>query len=147
MRSLRYSQFYFFCFVLILFQNVEALTICLFMVFVSQQTACFKRLSFSSFVDTAPPSFNDTCPHNMVFYAAECSSSGLITWNEPVATDNSGHVSISYPTIRSPANLSIGLYSVLYSAIDSSGNQANCTFIVQVASKSILLSWGKYHDK
>ena len=57
-----------------------------------------------------------------------------------MAVDNSGHVSITYPPIRPPVNLTIGLYNVLYSAIDSSGNQANCTFIVQVASKSLHLS-------
>ena len=76
----------------------------------------------------------------MVFYATECSSSALLTWTEPVAVDNSGNVSIIYPAIRLPVNLSIGLYNVLYAAIDSSGNQANCTFIVQVASKSLHLS-------
>lgn len=76
----------------------------------------------------------------MVFYASECSSSALLTWNEPVTTDNSGHVSISYPAIRPPVNLSIGLYNVLYSATDSSGNLANCTFIVQVASMLFLIS-------
>ena len=53
-----------------------------------------------------------------------------------MATDNSGNVSIRYPVIRPPVNLSIGLYNVMYSAIDSSGNGANCSFIVQVASKS-----------
>ena len=76
----------------------------------------------------------------MVFYATECSSRALLTWSEPKATDNSGHVSISYPAIRPPVNLSIGLYNVLYSAVDSSGNRANCTFIAQVASKSLQLS-------
>ena len=93
-----------------------------------------------SFADNTPPSFNNTCPNNMVFYAPECSSSALINWIEPVATDNSGHVSISYPAIRPPVKLSIGLYNVLYSASDNSGNRANCTFIVQVASKSLYLS-------
>ncbi|KAL9960419.1 hypothetical protein ACROYT_G033874 [Oculina patagonica] len=86
--------------------------------------------------DNTPPSFNNTCPNNMVFYAPECSFSALVTWNEPVPIDNSGHVSISYPAIRPHVNLSIGLYNVLYSASDSSGNSANCTFIVQVARKS-----------
>ena len=94
---------------------------------------------FLSFPDNTPPSFNDTCPSNMVFYASECSSRALVTWIEPKATDNSGHVSISYPATRPPVNLSIGLYNVLYSAIDSSGNQANCTFIAQVASESLHL--------
>ncbi|KAL9960408.1 hypothetical protein ACROYT_G033860 [Oculina patagonica] len=86
--------------------------------------------------DNTPPSFNNTCPNNMVFYAPECSTSALVTWNEPVATDTSGHVWLIYPAIRPPVNLSIGLYNVLYLAIDSSVNQANCTFIVQVAKKS-----------
>ena len=76
----------------------------------------------------------------MVFYATECSSSALLTWTEPVAADNSGNASVSYPAIRLPANLSIGLYNVRYAAIDSSGNQANCTFLVEVASKSLHLS-------
>ena len=53
-----------------------------------------------------------------------------------MATENSGQVFLSYLTIRPPVNLSVGLYNVLYSAIDSSGEQANCTFIVQVESNS-----------
>lgn len=57
-----------------------------------------------------------------------------------MVTDNSGQVSITYPSIRPPANLSVGLYNVLYSATDSSGNQANCSFIVKVTSKSLHLS-------
>ena len=57
-----------------------------------------------------------------------------------MVTDNSGQVSISYPPIRPPVNLSIGLHNVLYSATDSNGNQANCSFIVRVTSKSLHLS-------
>ena len=64
-----------------------------------------------------------------------------------MATDNSGQVSISYPAIRPPVNLSIGLYNVLYSAIDSRGNQANCTFVVQVTSKSSYLTFVKIVNK
>ena len=85
------------------------------------------------------PSFNNTCPGNMAFYVPRCSSRALVSWNEPIATDNSGHVIISYPAVRSPANLSIGLYNVHYSATDDEGNTANCTFIVQIASKPIFL--------
>ena len=70
----------------------------------------------------------------MVVYAPKCSSNAPLLWNDPVATDNSGHVTISYPAVRPPANLSIGLYNVHYSATDDEGNRANCSFIVQVAS-------------
>ena len=55
-----------------------------------------------------------------------------------MATDNSGHVIINHPTLRPPVNLSIGLYSLHYSAKDGEGNIANCTFLVQVAGKSFL---------
>ena len=112
----------------------------------SQREHCSFNLDFRkveqffSFTDETPPSFNDTCPSNMVFYAMECSSRALLAWIEPIAIDNSGHVSISFPGIRPPVNLSIGLYDVMYSAIDRSGNRANCTFIIQViASKSLHL--------
>ena len=73
----------------------------------------------------------------MVFYAPKCSSSAVVTWNEPIAKDNSGHVTISYPAIRPSANLSIALYNVRYSAADAEGNRANCSFIVQVSSKYV----------
>ena len=55
-----------------------------------------------------------------------------------MATDNSGHVIINHPTLRPPVNLSIGLYSLHYSAKDGEGNIVNCTFLVQVASKPFL---------
>ena len=90
----------------------------------------------SPFADNKLPSFN-TCPRNMVVYVPKCSSNALVNWNEPVATDNSGHVTISYPAVRPPANLSIGLHNIHYSATDDEGNRANCSFIVQVTSKYI----------
>ena len=75
----------------------------------------------------------------MVFYVPKCSSTGLVSWSEPIATDNSGHVNISLPAIRPPAKLSIGLYTIHYSAADDEGNTENCSFVVQVASKGLFL--------
>ena len=83
------------------------------------------------------PSFNNTCPHNMVFYTAGCSPTALVKWNEPVADDNSGHISVSYPAIRPPTQLDVGLYRVIYSAKDDNGNSANCSFTVQVTSMTL----------
>lgn len=59
----------------------------------------------------------------------------MVSWNEPIASDNSGHMTLSYPAVRPPANLSIGLHYVHYSAADAEGNRANCSFVVQVISK------------
>ena len=44
-------------------------------------------------------------------------------------------MTLSYPAVRPPANLSIGLHYVHYSAADAEGNRANCSFVVQVISK------------
>ena len=96
---------------------------------------------FFAFPDTTPPSFSNTCPKNMVVNTPECSSSALVEWNEPIADDNSGHVIVTYPSIRPSAQLSIGLYYIMYSASDAEGNRANCTFVVQVASKSSKYKW------
>ena len=96
---------------------------------------------FFPFVDTTPPSFTNACPENMVVYTPECSSSALVGWNEPIADDNSGHVIVTYPSIRPSAQLSIGLYYIMYSASDAEGNRANCTFVVQVASMSSKFKW------
>ena len=70
-------------------------------------------------------------------YTPECSSSALVGWNEPIADDNSGHVIVAFPSIRPPAQLSIGLFYIMYSASDAEGNRANCTFMVLVASMSL----------
>ena len=70
-------------------------------------------------------------------YTPECSSSALVGWNEPIADDNSGHVIVAFPSIRPAAQLSIGLYYIMYSASEAEGNRANCTFVVQIASMSL----------
>lgn len=62
-----------------------------------------------------------------------------MSWPEPVATDNSQTVDMTYPTIRPPIKLTVGLYKILYSAKDTSGNNANCSFVAQVASKCVVL--------
>ncbi|XP_015761127.1 PREDICTED: uncharacterized protein LOC107340287 [Acropora digitifera] len=86
--------------------------------------------------DKVPPSFNNSCPGNMVIYLPRCSPYAQVAWNEPTVTDNSDHVIISYPAVRPPTNLTLGLYSIHYSARDDDGNSANCSFIAQVAKKS-----------
>ena len=71
----------------------------------------------------------------MVFYTDSCNDRAVVSWSDPVATDNSGTTVMTYPPIRSPANFTVGLYEILYTATDNSGNTANCSFLVQVTSK------------
>ena len=77
----------------------------------------------------------------MVIYLPRCSPHAQVAWNEPTVTDNSDHVIISYPAVRPPTNLTLGLYSIHYSARDDDGNSANCSFIAQVASMTFPLDF------
>lgn len=89
-------------------------------------------------LDLSPPTFNGTCPRQMVFYTDRCDDRAVVSWGDPVATDNSGNTVMTYPQIRSPVNLTVGLYEILYTAVDKSGNTANCSFVVQVTSKHFI---------
>ena len=75
-------------------------------------------------LDKKPPSFGNTCPKSMVFHVPKCSATAVVSWNEPIATDNSGHVIISYPAVRPPAKLSLGLHNFHYSAADGEGEHS-----------------------
>lgn len=74
----------------------------------------------------------------MVFYTDICEDSAVVSWSDPVATDNSGTTVMTYPPIRPPVNLTIGLFQIFYMATDKSGNTANCSFVVQVTSKHVI---------
>ena len=96
----------------------------------------FIIVSFSR--DFSPPTFNDTCPGNLVFYTGNCEDRVTVSWTDPVATDNSQSMAMTYPAIRPPANLTVDLYKILYTATDKKGNSANCSFAVQVTSKYVI---------
>ena len=91
--------------------------------------------------DLSPPTFNDTCPSEMVFYTDSCEDSAGVSWSDPVATDNSGITVMTYPSVRAPVNLTVGLYGISYTATDKSGNTANCSFVVQVTSEYFIQHW------
>lgn len=100
---------------------------------------CFFKLTvnplFTVSSDLSPPTFHGTCPSQMVFYTDSCDDSAVVSWSDPVATDYSGTTVMTYPPVRPPVNLTVGLYEISYTATDKSGNTANCSFVVQVTSK------------
>ena len=57
--------------------------------------------------------------------------SAVVTWTEPTVTDNSGlfTVEVSHP---SGSAFDIGITTVIYTAVDASGNTASYAFIVIV---------------
>ena len=60
-----------------------------------------------------------------------------VTWVPPTATDNSREYSISINNDHAPGRvLNVGMYDVVYVAIDPSGNVDTCEFTITVESKS-----------
>jgi hypothetical protein len=79
--------------------------------------------------DTEPPKI--TCPANVVVVAPPGSTSFVVNYSTPVATDNCGTVNV----VCVPASGSVfpaGVTTVTCTATDGSGNQATCTFSVTV---------------
>lgn len=80
--------------------------------------------------DTTAPTFT-YCPPDITAYTSEGSSGTSVTWNEPVATDNSDTVFYSRSHIPGD-QYPVGPTTITYYARDLSGNQATCTFTVTV---------------
>jgi hypothetical protein len=78
--------------------------------------------------DSISPMLN-RCPQNIVLTTAD--TCAIAQWIEPIATDNCSIPSIS-STHQSGMCFPIGSTEVIYTAIDSAGNQTTCSFGVNV---------------
>ncbi|XP_038055943.1 mucin-17-like [Patiria miniata] len=78
-------------------------------------------------LDPFPPEI--TCPSDIVVAAGEGIMNGTADWVEPVGTDNSDVTTNSYSP---PLFLNIGSHEFTYTAVDSSGNEASCSFNVAI---------------
>ncbi|XP_033108663.1 hyalin-like [Anneissia japonica] len=87
--------------------------------------------SFTIFVkDVLPPQF-DYCPDDILNFTSPQLPYAVVTWPDPIASDNYGIPSI----ISSPASgeaFMIGVDLVLLTASDTQGNKANCSFNVTI---------------
>ncbi|XP_033122234.1 hyalin-like, partial [Anneissia japonica] len=79
--------------------------------------------------DNTSPSV--TCPDNIYGTAIAGTTAMLVTWEEPVATDNVG-IQVLSPTHNPSSAFPVGETVVTYVAIDTSGNSDQCTFTVTV---------------
>ncbi|XP_069096987.1 sushi, von Willebrand factor type A, EGF and pentraxin domain-containing protein 1 isoform X1 [Pleurodeles waltl] len=82
--------------------------------------------------DTEPPQIS--CPDNIQTGNLEHQNSAMVSWETPIAKDNSGdEVSVQVsPAFLAPQLFPIGEEIITYTATDRSGNQATCTFKVTV---------------
>eukprot|EP00058_Branchiostoma_floridae_P017894 XP_002603383.1 hypothetical protein BRAFLDRAFT_80376 [Branchiostoma floridae] len=87
-----------------------------------------------SLSDSHPPKL--TCPADISSLSE--TPGDVITWDEPIAEDNSGQ------TVRLSANhrpgvrfTQYGVYTVTYTAVDTAGNQAKCDFTISIESNQL----------
>ena len=93
-------------------------------------------------VDSQAPSFGVSCPtSSLLSYAEKRTFSALVSWTNPVATDNSGLTPKVTSNFQSPQTFSQGNHVITYTAEDKSGNKATCRLTVKVIGISM---WGGY---
>ncbi|XP_038066574.1 hyalin-like [Patiria miniata] len=80
-------------------------------------------------LDPFPPEI--TCPRDLRVIAMKGDLNRTVDWIEPVGTDNSDVTTNSYSP---PLVLNIGSHEFTYTAVDSSGNEASCSFNVIITA-------------
>ncbi|XP_046563074.1 sushi, von Willebrand factor type A, EGF and pentraxin domain-containing protein 1-like [Haliotis rubra] len=83
--------------------------------------------------DTTPPTFSNCPVENSLRYAGTPVAMTTVIWNDILATDNTGNVSVTQTAGPvSGSAFPVGKTVVRHKAVDSSGNQAECVFNVLV---------------
>lgn len=58
----------------------------------------------------------------------------IVTWNQPTASDNSGQTPNVQSTHQSGSSFPVGTSTVTYTFADAAGNEATCSFNVNIVS-------------
>ncbi len=78
------------------------------------------------------------CPDSMKYTIPQGSSTQVVTWIEPTATDNSGIPPVFTQSHQPGDRFPIGTTQVTYTFSDTAGNEARCIF--SIFGKDILIS-------
>ncbi len=82
------------------------------------------------FTDDSEPPIISGCPGDIRASVDFGSQQTVVTWKEPIATDNFGRVFLIYNNQRTGSNFPVGSTNVVYQFADDSHNLANCNFTV-----------------
>ena len=80
-------------------------------------------------VDSTPPTIN-RCPQSSSYMVAIGTTSRVVTWIEPTATDDSGVQPTVVSTHQSGSSFPVGTTQVIYIFMDQAGNEATCAFSI-----------------
>ena len=89
-----------------------------------------------------PPPVITFCPSD-ISSTTSCNAGGSttpVTWQQPIATDNSGMVNLQSQSHQSGEAFPVGMTQVTYIFINPSGKTATCTFMVTITE-------GKLQDR
>ena len=93
---------------------------------------------FLSHADHEQPNI-DFCPTNITQETGHGKPTAMVTWEPPVASDNSGE----HPNVicdpASGSEFTIGHGVVTCEAVDSSGNKATCSFQIGVIGMQLFI--------
>ena len=65
-----------------------------------------------------------------------------VSWNPPSSSDNSGEYSMTVNDNHvSGDTFAIGVYNVIYTAMDPSGNAETCVFVITIEGKLLKKEW------
>ena len=96
-------------------------------------------------LDEEPPVFT-YCPSDITIDDAT-TTEVRVNWQEPTVTDNSGVDPVVYSNKLSGQSFAVpGLYEVLYTAKDESGNEATCSFRITLKRKYTELAYLKHRS-
>ena len=84
-------------------------------------------------VDTVRPEIQ-FCPQNINQQIQFGVPSVIVTWNQPIASDNSGQTPNVQTTHQSGSSFRVGTTTVIYTFTDDAGNEAICSFNVNIVS-------------
>ena len=91
---------------------------------------------FIIITDQEPPTFNSTCPDNIVLYTDNDDPVRLpSSFKKPVATDNARKPYVRVSGFPSDSFFPVGKTVVNYTAVDAAGLNASCIFTVTIVSK------------
>ncbi|UJP64393.1 HYR domain-containing protein [Mongoliitalea daihaiensis] len=100
-------------------------------------STCSFTVTVTASEDTEAPVIED-CPQNISVSNDAGACGAIVTWTEPIATDNSGSVTLT-TDIEPGSFFPVGTTTVTYTAIDPSGNRTLCTFDVVVRDEEALV--------
>ena len=94
----------------------------------------FIQCLISSLIDNEDPVIH-SCPANQTINTVPSQSTAIAVWTDLQATDNSGIKTTITCDLESGNQVHIGQTEVVCEARDPSGNQAICTFVIEVIGK------------